>query len=405
MADVIQIRRDYPGAWSTINPTLRSGELGVELTTLRLKIGDGSTNWNILPYVGGGASISNLTDLTDVQVSSEAIEDILSFNGTSWENTPFNQLESRCVLTYNSGTRVFTYTNESGITEIFNLGLANINNTSDINKPISTATQTALDGKQTTLVSTSNIKSLNSISLLGSGNIEVASVIRGTNLAALNSLPAGSKSIANIYITLDTNYTYRWDTTTSTFIQTSPSTGVPTGTILQGVWGIASIGNLSVPSGYWPLDGTVVNSAGSPLHGITMPDTRGKVLANAKVSGGAAGTSSGSETTTLSQSNLPNVVISPTATYTPTGSITINSTNVDDTYPAAAPFNFDGTGSSSNIGRTGNQLDKTRSHSHTGSFTGTSTTITSSFNLNNNVTQTTIDNRQLTYYITQIIKL
>jgi len=41
------------------------------------------------------------------------------------------------------------------------------------NFPISTAAQTAIDAKQDTLVSGTNIKTLNSESLLGSGNIEI----------------------------------------------------------------------------------------------------------------------------------------------------------------------------------------------------------------------------------------
>ena len=41
--------------------------------------------------------------------------------------------------------------------------------------PISSATQTALDAKQATLVSGTNIKTINSTSLLGSGDISVAS--------------------------------------------------------------------------------------------------------------------------------------------------------------------------------------------------------------------------------------
>jgi len=54
------------------------------------------------------------------------------------------------------------------------LALNNVDNTSDANKPISSATQTALDAKQATLVSATNIKTINSTSVLGSGNISVA---------------------------------------------------------------------------------------------------------------------------------------------------------------------------------------------------------------------------------------
>jgi hypothetical protein len=41
------------------------------------------------------------------------------------------------------------------------------------NFPISTATQTAIDAKQDTLVSGINIKTINSTSLLGSGDVAV----------------------------------------------------------------------------------------------------------------------------------------------------------------------------------------------------------------------------------------
>jgi hypothetical protein len=57
------------------------------------------------------------------------------------------------------------------------LALNNVDNTSDANKPISSATQTALDAKQATLVSGTNIKTINSTSILGSGNIAISSAV------------------------------------------------------------------------------------------------------------------------------------------------------------------------------------------------------------------------------------
>ena len=51
------------------------------------------------------------------------------------------------------------------------VGLGNVDNTSDASKPISTAVQTALNAKQDTLVSGTNIKTLNGESLLGAGNL------------------------------------------------------------------------------------------------------------------------------------------------------------------------------------------------------------------------------------------
>jgi hypothetical protein len=57
------------------------------------------------------------------------------------------------------------------------LALNNVDNTSDANKPISSATQTALDAKQATLVSGTNIKTINSTSILGAGNIAISSAV------------------------------------------------------------------------------------------------------------------------------------------------------------------------------------------------------------------------------------
>lgn len=55
------------------------------------------------------------------------------------------------------------------------VGLDQVNNTSDVNKPISTATQSALNGKQATLVSGTNIKTINGSSILGSGDLTISS--------------------------------------------------------------------------------------------------------------------------------------------------------------------------------------------------------------------------------------
>jgi hypothetical protein len=57
------------------------------------------------------------------------------------------------------------------------LSLNNVDNTTDANKPISSATQTALDAKQATLVSGTNIKTINSTSILGAGNIAISSAV------------------------------------------------------------------------------------------------------------------------------------------------------------------------------------------------------------------------------------
>jgi hypothetical protein len=50
MAVQIQFRRDTAANWTSANPTLAQGELGLETDTARYKIGDGSTAWANLSY-------------------------------------------------------------------------------------------------------------------------------------------------------------------------------------------------------------------------------------------------------------------------------------------------------------------------------------------------------------------
>jgi fructose-specific component phosphotransferase system IIB-like protein len=67
------------------------------------------------------------------------------------------------------------------------VGLSNVDNTADADKPVSSATQTALNAKQNTLVSGTNIKTVNSTSLVGSGDVTVQeTLVSGTNIKTIN---------------------------------------------------------------------------------------------------------------------------------------------------------------------------------------------------------------------------
>jgi microcystin-dependent protein len=65
MARKLQLRRGTAAEWTTADPILSIGEPGFEVDTLRMKLGDGSTAWTSLAYVGGaGNAISALSALT-----------------------------------------------------------------------------------------------------------------------------------------------------------------------------------------------------------------------------------------------------------------------------------------------------------------------------------------------------
>lgn len=55
MAVQIQLRNDIAANWTSANPTLAAGELGVETDTGSVKVGDGTTAWTSLGYFGIGS--------------------------------------------------------------------------------------------------------------------------------------------------------------------------------------------------------------------------------------------------------------------------------------------------------------------------------------------------------------
>ena len=58
MATKIQVRRDTSANWTSLNPTLSSGEIGFETNTGKFKIGNGSTLWSALDYFLDSSDLS-----------------------------------------------------------------------------------------------------------------------------------------------------------------------------------------------------------------------------------------------------------------------------------------------------------------------------------------------------------
>ena len=61
MSTIIQFRRDTAANWTSNNPTLSAGEVGLETDTNAYKVGDGSTAWNSLTYNQLSPEITTLT--------------------------------------------------------------------------------------------------------------------------------------------------------------------------------------------------------------------------------------------------------------------------------------------------------------------------------------------------------
>ena len=59
MSHRIQFRRDTKSRWAEINPVLMEGELGLEVDTQNIKMGDGTNAWNDLEYGVGYSNVTN----------------------------------------------------------------------------------------------------------------------------------------------------------------------------------------------------------------------------------------------------------------------------------------------------------------------------------------------------------
>ena len=241
MAIRIQLRRDTAANWTSVNPTLRAGEIGIETDTLKFKIGNGSA-WNattsyanVTPtgltnslgdYIlvsdqgapGGPAELDANGDLiipensvilwnddaynftTTLTATQPTANRTITIPNSSGTVALTSDITAHADLTAAHGatgavvgtTNTQTLTNKTltsptintptGITKS-DVGLSNVDNTTDALKPISTAAQTALDLKAP-LASPALTGTATAVNLTISGDLTVNGTT--TNLNSTN---------------------------------------------------------------------------------------------------------------------------------------------------------------------------------------------------------------------------
>ena len=67
----IKIRRDTAANWNANNPILKLGEIGCDMTAKRLTVGDGSTAWNNLAWIGPEVINDLISGGSDKALSAE----------------------------------------------------------------------------------------------------------------------------------------------------------------------------------------------------------------------------------------------------------------------------------------------------------------------------------------------
>ena len=148
------------------------------------KIADGSVSNAEYQYLGGVTS--------DIQTQLNAKEPTITA-GTTGQ--------------YYRGDKSFQTLDKAAV------GLSNVDNTSDANKPISTATQTALDGKQATItgaattIDTEDLTASRALVSDGSGKVAVSDVT-STELGYLDGVTSAVQTQLNDKIAKSTGTTY-----------------------------------------------------------------------------------------------------------------------------------------------------------------------------------------------------
>ena len=97
MAQVInttfKLKRGSAARWAEVNPVLAEGEPGFVYDENRLKIGDGITPWNNLPYFGESQEVANFDFVTEFPVigdentiyKAEKEQSLYQFNADTYE--------------------------------------------------------------------------------------------------------------------------------------------------------------------------------------------------------------------------------------------------------------------------------------------------------------------------------
>jgi hypothetical protein len=234
MAIRMQQRRGTAEQWTLANPILAEGEIGFEIDINQFKVGDGVNRWEDLSYfrnsndvdeiledfiplsekgeANGVATLDEEGQVPATQLANATV-DLSAYATETYVDTAVTNLVASAPETLDTLNELAaalgddanfatTVTNSiatkapiesptftgtvSGVTKT-HVGLGNVDNTSDADKPVSTATQTALNGKANTSHTHNQSELITTVSNKSAGYTILAtdknSIIRSTGSA------------------------------------------------------------------------------------------------------------------------------------------------------------------------------------------------------------------------------
>lgn len=193
MADTIHyrfvLRRGLAASWTSQNPILLQGEFGLETDTKNLKIGDGSTAWNSLPYL-----FSSLVSQLDLQKQTYTA---FTTGGTS---TAYTLTPSPAITAYTASLSFFVNFNATcGATPT--IAISGLSTPPNLVKQLSDGSYANLAAGDVVTNHVSRVTLLSSTQALVERVPSLNGFTGGTLTSALNEAPAvtiASSSTVNI---------------------------------------------------------------------------------------------------------------------------------------------------------------------------------------------------------------
>jgi hypothetical protein len=270
----IQNRRGNSSAWTSADPTLEPGEIGVESDTGKFKIGDGSTAWTTLAYAATRPSdLTNTVDdyvrIADVGTATfppalnSSSNLIIPGSSIIVEGTTANSHETTLEVTDPTADRTVTFQDATGTVVLRDSTDTLTNKSISLGSNTVTSTLAQLN----TAVSDADVASLAGTETLTNKTLTTPVISSITNGAATLTLPTSTGTVA---LTSNLN----------SYVLNSAIGGA------TGVAGLDASSNLVVPGSKIIVEGATDNSYETSIEitdptadrTITVPNATGTII-------------------------------------------------------------------------------------------------------------------------------
>jgi hypothetical protein len=335
-------RRDTAANWTSINPTLLAGEIGIESDTLKWKVGNGTAAWNSLAYIPG-LSISAYP-LVNADIASNAEIAVSKLA----DGTPRQLLQTDAA-----GTGVEWASN------IDIPGTLDVTGAATFDAAVTVQGDLTVNGTTTTVnTETLTVKDKNiELAVVTSPTDATADgggiTLKGTTNKTINWVDATDAWTFSEHVNIASGKEYRINGT-KVLDGTSLGTGVTgssltsVGTIGTGIWQGTTIGTAyggtGIAGGFangelliGKTDGTLAKATLTASTGVTITNGDGAITISATGSGGTVTSVTATSPLASSGGNTPDISIQD-GTTAQKGAVQLeDSTSSTSTIKAATP--------------------------------------------------------------------